>query len=46
MHKKRTVPCVCVPGGGLGLVAFETGGIWGFKVGEVRRRILGVKGGN
>ena len=34
MHKKGTVPCVCVCGAGssLGLLAFDTGGIWGFKV--------------
>ena len=46
MHKKRTVPCVCVPGGGLGLVAFETGGIWGFKVGRGQGKNIGCERGN
>ena len=44
MHKKGTVPCVCVcgvggVGGGLGLLAFDTGGISDFKVGGQAKKI-------
>ena len=47
MHKKGTVPCVCVcgAGGGLGLLAFDKGAIWDFKVGRQAKR-LGVEGRN
>ena len=54
MHKKETVPCVCVCGaGGLGLVALETVAFGALKLlggGGVGRRgqakNIGLKGGN